>query len=146
VPGWSLPELILKQGQAFRRSFWVGSLAETEALTAFACGGRGKESEEVQQHVPADGGTWFFEVNGRRFPVRERGGWKFRDAASSELKTPYDILWTSAFDLPLDCLQENEWNTVAIGSLGSGPEFLRLGGTSDWILPEERCWCPRVRA
>lgn len=64
-PAWSHPVLILKRGKAFRRRFWIGSLAETAGITVTLCGERGSE-------------------------------------------------------------------------------FLRFGGVSDWILPEETCWCPRV--
>jgi len=48
------------------------------------------------------------------------------------------------FEVPLALLHEHDWNSIAIGSIGSGDQFLRFGGTCDWILPEEQCWCPRV--
>ncbi len=143
-PAWSHPVLILKQGQAFRRRFWLGSLAETAAITATFNGERGSESNLPQHHVPADGGDWFVEVNGTRLPIRDTGGWDFHRQAPPSQERLLDVQWTHRCEIPLPLLREHDWNSVAIGSTGSGDQFLRFGGTSDWILPEETCWCPRV--
>lgn len=143
-PAWSHPALILKQGQAFRRRFWLGSLAETRRILVTLCGERGSgDAAYAPHHVPTDGGDWFIAVNGRRFSLRDLGGWQFADGKQPQ-DWILDLRWTRTFDVPLDALVESEWNEIAVGCPGSGEQFLRFGGSADWILPEEHCLCPRV--
>ncbi len=143
-PSHSSPVLVLKQGQAFRRRFWIGSLAETKSMRATFCGEGGCTSGIAQYNVPQDGGDWFIDVNGSRFSVGELGGWDFHHSPGPNRERLKDVLWTHGFEVPIQLLREHSWNHVAIGATGSGSEFLRFGGTSDWILPEETCWCPQT--
>ena len=139
------PFLILKQGQALRRRFWLGSLDETECITAYFYGERTGGAGYLHHHVPSDGGQWFMAVNDHRFPVRELGGWQFSPMGEADQSWLCDCAWSHRFELPLSCLREHDWNTIAIGSTGSGAEFLRFGGYADWILPEEHCLCQQVQ-
>ncbi len=135
----ALPELLLKKGQAMQRRFWVGSLAETRALEArfsgFAWSGI------ASSQVPADGGDWWIAVNGKRYPIRDQGGWTFtKDRAVA----PGD--WYHTFELPLEALREGDWNTLTIGCDGHGHEFLWFAGRGETTRPEEPCFCPDLDA
>ena len=147
-PQHAHPALILRQGQAFQRRFWLGSLRDTWGLTAtFA--GVAKDAAAampgvVTHHVPAEGGDWFIAVNGVRHPVREQGGWQFlRQDGGPEGWPLLPSCWAHTVDVPLGELRENAWNTVGIGCPGSGDQFLYFGGFADFIEPVEPCFCPR---
>jgi hypothetical protein len=151
-PARSHPRLVLRPGQAFVRRFWLGSLDETESLTATVCGERGGGSRQPFR-VPADGGDWFFAVNGRRYPLSGQGGWRFAadEAEAGPVDHPgspiFQAAWAQDFEIPLGDLKENAWNELAVGCPTTGvnaEEFLRFGGWSDWTLPVEPCWCPEV--
>jgi len=138
-PSWANHRLILKKGQAFQRRFWVGSLAETAGMIATF---HGLERTDTAAHnVPRGGGDWFIAVNGHVRPIRDQGGWTFH---RGEAQNPG--AWTHEFEIPPGDLREHDWNTLAIGCAGSGGEFLWFGGTGEWSLPEEPCFCPRVGA
>ena len=132
-----LPELVLKQGQAFQRRFWLGSLAETRSLEATFTGGWSET--DPGHHVAPHGGEWFVAVNGRVFGVRDQGGWEFcRRSAGPKAG------WRHRFTIPLDALTENGWNTLAVGCPGGGAEFLCFAGAGESSLPEEPCFCAEV--
>lgn len=148
-PGRGLDVLRLKQGQAFQRRFRLGSLDETKELTVWFSGAAGKatpDDDPPAHHVPKDGGDWFVAVNGTDYPVRDEGGWLFHEDAEA-WKQAWPLVeakWVHRFRIPLEDLREHDWNTVAIGSVGSGAEFLDFGGFLPWIEPAEPCWCPQV--
>jgi len=135
--GGQYPELLVRKGQAFQRRFWVGSLAETAGMVATF--GGGAAAGVASHHVPEGGGDWLLAVNGTAHPIRDQGGWDFHKAGADDGDT-----WKHRFNIPLDELTENDWNTLAIGAEGSGNEFLWFGGAADASLPDEPCLCPRV--
>lgn len=127
--------LILRPGRAIQRRFWLGSLAETAGLKATFNGVTAPQG--ASWNVPRDGGEWFIAVNDAIHPVRDAGGWDFRESTSRDT-------WRHGFDIALNELRENDWNTLAIGCPqkgASGGEFLWLGGGGEWSLPAEPCIC-----
>ncbi len=145
-PGAGHPQLILKQGQAFQRRFWLGSLKETKTITARLFGEAGGKKRYAPHNVPEDGGDWFIAVNGKRYTIREQGGWQFAKQDGSLTDWLQDIAWGHDFELPLGDLKECDWNEVAVGCPGAGAEFLRFAGYNDWILPEEPCFISQVES
>jgi hypothetical protein len=144
-PSRTDPCLYLKQGQAFRRHFWLGSLADTETITVIFSGDTVKDASRPGHHVPEGGGTWFIQVNEHRLPLSELGGWNFHKSDPQCPDGWEKSAWVQTFSIPLELLREEDWNQVVIGSTGSGAEFLKFGGSIDWILPEENAFCPRVQ-
>lgn len=129
--------LILRQGQAFARRFWIGSLSETKTLTAtFEGAGR---TDVPTQNVPEDGGNWFIAVNDKIYPIRDLGGWSALRGAGGKTSP-----WQFSFELPLAELTEHAYNMLAIGCDGSGTQFLRFHGAGNAALPAETCFCPRL--
>lgn len=127
--------LKLAQGHMMGRRFWLGSLADTKAMVVeFNTSGVPGAPEASDANVPADGGEWFVEVNGRRHPLRDNGG--FRLEPNSGDNRPRRFL---AFAIPMDELKENTWNSVAIGNAGRGDEFFWLGAVIDAASPAEAC-------
>ncbi len=138
--GFGYPELVVRQGQAIGRRFWVGSLAKTKSLAAAFIGVHAGSGSMASHNVPKGGGDWFIAVNGKTNSIASLGGWAFHKDAK-----PANQPWEQPFEIPLAELRENSWNTLAIGSpAGSGGEFLALGGAGEWSLPEEPVWCGEV--
>ena len=136
--GFGCPELILKQGQALQRRFWLGSLVETKALRAAFLGV--DTGPLPSHHVPAGGGDWFIAVNGRVHGIRDQGGWQFHRESIDHGKA-----WRHEFEIQPAELLENAWNTLAIGCpVGSGNEFLCFGGAGEWSEPAEPIYCARL--
>ena len=133
-------EWILRQGGAFGRRFWLGSLGDTRRVLATFCGPHNQPEMTTPPHrVASDGGEWFVQVNDRRHAVGDQGGWTF-------LKDGYRdrSVWIHEFEIPLGELRESAWNTIALGNAGRGPEFLHFGGGCEPLAPAEPCWCRNV--
>jgi hypothetical protein len=141
-PASSDPRLKLRQGQAFRRRFWLGGLQNTRAIKATFSGPRrpkGSVASEKETNVPADGGDWCVAVNDQRHYLRDQKGWAVGEGGYRDKEN-----WAFSFDVPLEELNEHSWNTVAIGSSGRGDEFLWFGGFVPSVEPAETCFCDAV--
>ncbi|MFW6367359.1 MAG: hypothetical protein ACOC0L_01705 [bacterium] len=124
---------VLRRGQAMRRRFWIGSLDKTRSLTAHWHGTR--HGDRPARKVPEDGGNWYFMVNDQVIPVKDLGGWTIETAKHSETSG-----WKLRMDIPLNALQENSWNTLALSSDSGGDEFLCLSGHAPLEQPSEACF------
>lgn len=132
-----LPEMVVREGQAMQRRFWLGSLEETKQLVATFSG---FESSDVSSHnVPDDGGNWWIAVNGTIHPIRDQGGW-----SSTKDQSTAEGDWYHTFELPLKELWEGEWNTLAIGCDGPGEEYLWFSGHGETVRPAEPCFCGEI--
>jgi len=133
------PSLILRQGERFARRFWLGSLEETDRLTATFTGPAGRHASGAA-NAPASGGAWYVQINGERIPVGDAGGFAFADDA--EDGPTYGVwplakpTWWLQLDLPRGALLEHAWNTIAIGCPGSGGGFLPFAGHADAMNPD----------
>lgn len=138
--GFGYPELVVRQGQALGRRFWVGSLAATKSLAATFIGVHAGNGNMVSHNVPKGGGEWFIAVNGKTHSIASLGGWAFHKESR-----PANLPWEQPFEIPLAELRENSWNTLVIGCpAGGNGQFLALGGAGEWSLPEEPVWCGEV--
>jgi hypothetical protein len=132
-------ELKLGQNQMMRRSFWLGSLAETKGLEAQFNLPRGAVVDATVAQIPADGGEWFVAVNGRRHLLRELGGWRLQTSEYENRPRQY-----YRFAIPLSELKANAWNEIAIGNAAKGDQFVWLGAAIEAIEPAEACFADNL--
>ena len=71
---WNNPAKIAAgKSNGVRKQFWLSDSEEiTKVVAAIILGQDGN----VDHQIPRDGGNWYYEVNGHRFPLAEHGGFE----------------------------------------------------------------------
>jgi hypothetical protein len=126
-------ELKLTHGGALCRQFWIGSLGNTNGITA-----------TIHGSVPSGGtldglGSWSIILNGKEFGCNGQSLTLAKDASDDGWRN-----WSYDFELPLRDLSEGMLNTVGIGSSKKGDEVLYLRETVNDIEPPEACFAAKL--
>jgi hypothetical protein len=128
-------QMKVRQGQAMRRTFWIGSLTDTKGIVAqFNASAAPADGSAPDADIPADGGEWFVSINGKRHYLRDLGGWRLRDTEGDNRPRKH-----YAFDVPLGDLKEQAVNEIVFGNSGEGREFFWMGAVLNVTEPPEAC-------
>ena len=85
--------------EGVRKQFYLSDLdGVTKVVAAIMLGPDGK----VDHSMPADGGNWYYEVNGKKFPLASNGGFQLEPNYNATGMTVH------AFEIPLSALRADK--------------------------------------
>lgn len=119
---WYAAPFTLTEGMAVRKQFWLGSMENVVSVNSLLCAWPGKR---WQFFKPRSSG-WYIRINNSQYRLRDSGG---------TVPSAKEVHYGLEIDLPLKDLKENSLNEVALGSDGSGPDFLALRVYPDLLEP-----------
>jgi len=87
-PNW----MVIEQGSAVRQTFYINTLEDVKHIRAYI-----PVPQKFYRAMPEDGGDWYFAVNGKKYYIKNIGGWNY--AYHNEIKGNCIM-----FDIPLEAI------------------------------------------